>query len=41
MNARIKAYNVGQTVADPETSKEVPVNPKKFPTKAVDIIFPV
>ena len=26
---------------DPDNSKEVPVNPKKFPTKAVDVIFPV
>lgn len=40
-NARIAAYNVGQTVEDPDRNKEIPVNPKKFPTKAVDVIFPV
>lgn len=39
-NARIAAYNVGQMVQKPDSKKEVPVNPKKFPTKAVDIIFP-
>lgn len=40
-NSRIAAYNIGQTVKDPDSDKEVPVNPKKFPTKAVDVIFPV
>ena len=40
--SKIAAYNVGQTVAVPQSSKqkEVPYNPKKFPSKAVDIIFP-
>lgn len=38
-NAKLQAYNVGQQAKD-EQGKDVPVNPKKFPTKAVDIIFP-
>ena len=40
-NSRIAAYNIGQTVKSPDSNKEIPVNPKKFPTKAVDVIFPV
>ena len=43
--AKIAAYNVGQVVnkdnEDGKGPKEVPFNPKKFPTKAVDIIFVV
>lgn len=35
---KIKAYNIGQTVKDTE-GKEVPVNPKKFPDKAVQILL--
>lgn len=38
-NAKLQAYNVGQQVKD-EQGKQVPVNPKKFPAKAVDVIFP-
>lgn len=38
--AKIMAYNIGQSVIDPDSGKTVPVNPKKFPQKAVDIIFP-
>lgn len=40
-NAQIAAYNVGQTTLSPNGSKEIPVTPKKFPTKAVDVVFPV
>ena len=39
--SRIAAYNVGQMVQQPDSDKKIPVNPKKFPTKAVDVIFPV
>ena len=39
-NAKIMAYNVGMTATD-QKGKDVPVNPKKFPNKAVDVIFPV
>ena len=39
--SKITAYNVGQTIQDPNSNKEIPVNPKKFPTKAIDIIFPI
>jgi hypothetical protein len=38
--SKIMAYNIGQSVIDPNTLKSTPVNPKKFPTKAIDIIFP-
>lgn len=38
-NARLQAYNIGQQVKDAQ-GKTVPVNPKKFPSKAVDVIFP-
>ena len=41
--AKIAAYNVGQVVSKDEDNgkgpKEVPFNPKKFPTKAVDIML--
>lgn len=40
-NAQIAAYNVGQTVASPDSRKEIPITPKKFPTKAIDVVFPV
>lgn len=38
--SKIQAYNIGQTVIDKD-GKEQPVNPKKFPEKAVDIVVPV
>lgn len=38
--AKLNAYNVGLQATD-NRGKEVPVNPKKFPEKAVDIVFPV
>lgn len=38
--ARMTAYNVGLQAKD-HKGKDIPVNPKKFPDKAVDIIFPV
>lgn len=38
--AKLNAYNVGLQATD-SRGKEVPVNPKKFPGKAVDIVFPV
>lgn len=38
--ARIAAYNIGMQAED-QRGKVVPVTPKKFPDKAVDIIFPV
>ncbi len=37
--AKILCYNVGQQVTDVRRDKEVPVNPKKFPEKAIDIKF--
>ena len=41
--AKIAAYNVGQVVSkddnDGKGPKEVPFNPKKFPTKAIDILI--
>ena len=37
--AKILCYNVGQQVTDVRRDKEVPVNPKKFPSKAIDIKF--
>ena len=40
-NSKIAAYNIGQTIKSIHSNKEIPVNPKKFPTKAVDIVFPV
>lgn len=33
-SSKILCYNASQTVTDPK-GKEIPVNPKKFPTKAV------
>ena len=39
-HAKLNAYNVGLQATD-SRGKEIPVNPKKFPEKAVDIIFPV
>lgn len=38
--SKIMAYNVGQTVRG-DKGKDIPVTPKKFPTKAIDIVFPV
>ena len=40
-NSKILAYNVGQTIKPEGSNKEILVNPKKFPTKAIDIIFPI
>lgn len=39
-HARISAYNVGLQAKD-HKGKDIPVNPKKFPEKAIDIVFPV
>lgn len=36
----MSAYNVGLQAVD-HKGKEIPVVPKKFPTKAIDIVFPV
>lgn len=38
--AKISAYNVGLQAKD-HKGKDIPVNPKKFPEKAIDIVFPV
>lgn len=38
--AKILAYNVGQQAHD-DRGKKIPVTPKKFPDKAVDIVFPI
>ena len=35
-SSKILCYNASQTVTDPK-GKEIPVNPKKFPTKAVPL----
>lgn len=40
MNSKIACYNVGQTIID-KNGKEQPVNPKKFPEKAIDIFIPI
>ena len=40
MQAKISAYNVGLQTKD-HKGKDIPVTPKKFPEKAVDIVFPV
>lgn len=40
-NSKLLVYNIGQTVNDPRSNKEIPVNPKKFPKKAINIIFPI
>lgn len=39
-NAKCAAYNLNQRISTKTADKD-PYNPKKFPTKAVDIIFPV
>lgn len=39
-NAKIMAYNTGMTSTN-MSDKKVPVAPKNFPKKAVDIVFPV
>lgn len=39
-NSKIIAYNVGQTITN-NKGKDVPITPKKFPKKAIDIVFPV
>lgn len=36
--SRILCYNIGQQVVD-KKGKEIPVNPKKFPDKAIDVKF--
>ena len=36
-SSKILCYNAGQTVVD-DKGKEQPVNPKKFPDKAIDIV---
>lgn len=36
--AKILCYNIGQQVVD-QKGKDIPVNPKKFPDKAIDIKF--
>lgn len=38
--AKIIAYNVGQTITN-NKGKDIPITPKKFPEKAIDIVFPV
>ena len=37
-SAKLRIYNIGQSVED-DNGKEIPVNPKKFPTKAIDLVF--
>ena len=39
-NAKIQAYNTNQTAVD-NNGKTIPVNPKKFPERAIDIAFNV
>lgn len=39
-NSKLLVYNVGQVVRD-DSGKDVPVNPKKFPQKAIDIVVPL
>jgi hypothetical protein len=42
MKSRIAAYNTGLTIAKSKyDKKEVPVNPKNFPTKAIFILIPL
>ena len=39
-NSKIAVYNTGVVLKN-EEGKDVPFNPKKFPAKAIDIVFPV
>ena len=38
-NCKLYAYNTGMITKD-DKGKTIPITPKKFPTKAIDIVFP-